>query len=310
MSSLPIIIISQTESRRKPLEDSLMDLEGFEVHIQQGVLGKDVISNRDIVDLDAFRFLNNREMLPGEAGCAVAHHRAYEKFLKFNSEWSLILEDNSRVFPRELLMLPSLVAELNNFHELEGEPVIVHLFLNNATLIGKRIKLKEDLELYEAFTVLRLAKAYLINKQAASLAVKHGLPIKDVADWPHWVSEVRFLVQIRDLVCIDRDLPSEIGTRIDMTSIRRKFFVTRMLLKFRAIARFIFCIEAVSYRRKTGMKDYFVWIVCDRIYRFLARILGVRDRDNPNVILLEGLLVNTIRIAITAPYLLKVTHSK
>ena len=209
------------------------------------------------------------------------------------------LEDNSRVLPKELLMLPNLITKLDNFHEMQGKPVIVRLFLNNATFIGKRIKLDEGTELYETFTVLRLTKAYLINRQAASFAIKHDLPIKDVADWPHWVSKVRFLVRIRDLVCIDRDLPSEIGARIDMTSIRRKHFVTRMLVKFRTITRFFFCIEAFVYRRKTGIKAYFVWIVCDRIYCFFARIFGVRDRDNPNVILLQGRLVNAIRIATT-----------
>lgn len=295
MIKLPTVIISLTPERRKGLVEAIEKCEDFEIHIQQGVRGEGFMKNKEFVDNKTFQFLNGREMVPGEAGASLAHHAVYDKTIKEGWPWVLILEDNSRILEEEFLKIPNLVKQIENTISLRDQPIFVHLNLDSARLIGRRVKLESSAEVYETYTVLRIAKAYLMNQTAAQIAVSEGLPVKDVTDWPHWILKMKFLINPKDAVYIDRHLPSEIGIRINP---REAIHHTNFRLLFEKIKVGIYLLsgfEAVRYKRKTGLNDYYEWIFLDRVYRIMGKFLGKPDFQKKNVLILDNAIIRSLR---------------
>ena len=290
MNQIPILIISQNSSRRRELVESLDVFNEFRVQVQAGVAGESVLNDPEIIDLVSFNYLNGREMLAGEAGCAVAHFRAYQRIVQMDSKWVLVLEDNSRINAFALAKIPAMLSRLDSVMETERIPIIIHLLMNNSHFIGKKIYADQKFFLYESLTVLRLAKAYLINREAALVAIRAGLPIKDVADWPHWVLKTKFLVCPYDVVYIDHALQSEIdplNLRHDKSRIEQATKTNNILEKSRVIVKYLCGLEAIEYRKITGLNDYFQWKVRDRAFRYASKLLGSPDVLNPNVVILN-----------------------
>jgi len=290
MNQIPILIISQNSARRRELVESLKVFSEFRVQIQAGVSGESVLNNPGIIDLNSFHYLNGRDMLAGEAGCAVAHFQAYRRIIEMDSKWVLILEDNSRVNAAVLAKIPTMLSRLDSIKKTEKIPIIIHLFMNNNHFVGKKIYADQKFFLYESLTVLRLAKAYLINREAALMGIRAGLPIKDVADWPHWVLKTKFLVYPYDVVHIDSAFQSEIdplNVRHDKKRIVSMTKTTKILKKILVIVKYLCGYEAIEYRKMTGLNDYFQWKVRDRALRYASKLLGHADPLNPNVVLLN-----------------------
>ena len=289
MNQIPILIISQNSARRRELVESLKVFSEFRVQIQTGVSGESVLNDSEIIDLNSFHYLNGRKMLAGEAGCAVAHFQAYRRIVEMDSKWVLILEDNSRINPVALAKIPTMLSRLDSIKETGKIPIIIHLFMNNAHFIGKKIYADQKFFLYESLTILRLAKAYLINREAALMAIRAGLPIKDVADWPHWVLKTKFLVYPHDVVHIDSAFQSEIdplNVRHDKKGIEPVTKTAKIVKKIRVIVKYACGYEAIEYRKMTGLNDYFQWKVRDRALRYASKLLGRKDPLNPNVVIL------------------------
>jgi len=290
---IPTVVISQTKARRQPLIDLLAKFSEFDTHIQPGIDGREFIGNEEYVDLRAFRFLNRREMLPGEAGCTLAHYSVYKKILENKWSWTLVFEDDSRVLPEEIVKIPELIKAIDACSDLYDQPILVHLNLDEARIVGRRMALDDHKVILETYTVLRLANAYLINFKAAEIAVREGLPVEDVPDWPHWIAKLRFLVHLNDVVFVDRNLGSEIGLRADI-AVRQSNF--RLIMKkITTLWFFVTGIEARRYRKNTRLNDYMTWIVLDRIFRFMGNHYGKSDLERKNVVLLESPLIDFVR---------------
>ena len=290
MEKIPTVVISLSPERLKPLMSQLEGCPALLVHIQKGFIGKKVIDNSKLIDRTAFKFLNGREMTSGEAGCALAHFSVYQKIFEHEWKWTLVLEDNARLLPgaqREILMLLEALQSSDSFNRL---PILIHLNLNEARIVARRIRICNSFEIYEPLTILRTTKAYLINDLAAKIALKDGLPLKDVADWPHWIHGVKFLASIKDSVYVDRSFPSEIELRLTPRAVVQKLH--RRIL---SAMLFISGIEALRYRRNTGLLDYFLWVIMDRIHRVAAIFFGRQDQDNTNVILVENSILRHLK---------------
>ena len=287
---IPTLVISLSPTRLKPLVTQLEECPALIVHIQKGVIGDQAIDNLKLIDRRVFEFLNGREMTAGEAGCALAHFLIYQKVVEHEWKWTLVLEDNARLLPGAESQILVLIEALERTKNLRGVPVLVHLNLDKAKIIAKKTVISDSFEIYEPLTILRTTKAYLINGFAAKVALTEGLPLKDVADWPHWIHEIRFFATLNDSVYVDRSFPTEIGLRSTSREVSKKLHK-----RIGTALLFVFGIEALRYRRNTGLLDYFLWIVMDRIYRLAAMFIGRPDQDNANVILVENSILQHLK---------------
>lgn len=290
MKKIPTVVISLGSDRLKPLLTQLEECNELFVHVQKGVIGEYALSNSRLIDGKAFKSLNQREITAGEAGCALAHFLVYQKIVEQAWKWTLVLEDNARLLPgaqREILILLEALQSSDRFNRL---PILVHLNLSEARIVARRISICNSFEIYEPLTILRTSKAYLISDLAAKIALKDSLPLKDVADWPHWIHEIKFLACIKDLVYVDRSYSSEIELRptprVEVQTLYRRVWKAML---------FTFGIEALRYRRSTGLSDYFLWVIMDRIHRVAAIFIGTPDQDNVNVILVKNFILRYLK---------------
>ena len=281
-SRFPVIVNSLSQSRRDQLMQDLAKLKNLDVHVLAGFDGRIDRTKDYLVNQRAFQHINKRSMLPGEIGCAISHHMAYLFASENMWDWALILEDNIRVNNSSAIDLSNLAEWLTLSKQLQSEPTLIHLLPQESTLVGRSLANDSSIELFESLSILRLAKGYLINRRCLELAVSQTLPITDVADWPHWITQVKLLVTIRDLISIDRNLESEIGFRPqqEFEQISNPFL--RRIYRAKSFTKMIFGIEYLEYRLNTGRGDYFQWIVIDRIARYLYTYFGIPNQHNQN----------------------------
>ena len=171
---------------------------------------------------------------------------------------------------------------------------IIYLRPGTSKFVASKFELNSEEHLYLLKTVLRETKGYLINQSAARIAVDQGLPIKDVADWPHWLHRIDFLVTTKDLIWVDRSHGTEIGIRPtyeEISGFKKSFRIIRLL-------KFISGYEYFNYRLNTGLKDYFFWFIRPRIIRIQVRFNSYSDPLRPTVTMLKT--AHAIRLRIKA----------
>lgn len=286
VKSLPTFIISMSEARARPLVSVLVNLEFVDLKMIPGLRGQDYFNDGSIFDHKAFLHLNGRQPLAGEVGCAYSHYSVYKEIVKYEHEWSLILEDDSRINEFGTHKLKTLIHSILTDIQLFERPCVIHLKLENRPIVAKKFRISDEIESFECLTVLRETNAYLINIAAARVAVREGLPLRDVADWPHWISDVLFLAISEDIFSVDRNIASEIGTREDMYK-NKNLFGTKLVFHkvcifFGIVSGYEFCL----YKKNTGLNDYYSWKIRYRLLKMAARIVGRRDSRQSNVVLI------------------------
>lgn len=123
--------------------------------------------------IDAMR-CSERELLPGEIGCALSHARIWQKIVDENIEQVLVFEDD--------IMIGEMMFKV--LEELHMLPVDWE-FINFATNAG-RIPFGEPV--YDIYRICRFTcfanctGAYLINNSGARKLLNHVYPIRWTAD--------------------------------------------------------------------------------------------------------------------------------
>jgi hypothetical protein len=290
--TLPVLIISSSKMRQEDLINSLGRFDWVESLVIDGVDAKHLFKIPDIYDFKAFEYLNKRPVLVGELGCALAHLNAYKKIVENSWEWALVLEDNARIFDSEFEVLPGIIQGFSKNESLfKHSGKIIYLRPGMSKFVASKFELNSEEHFYLLKTVLRETKGYLINQSAAKIAVDQGLPIKDVADWPHWLHRIDFLVTTKDLIWVDRSHGTEIGIRPtyeEISGFKKSFRIIRLL-------KFISGYEYFNYRRNTGLKDYFFWFIRPRLIRIQVRFNSYSDPLRPTVTILKTALAIRLR---------------
>ena len=293
--TLPVLIISSSKVRQGDLINSLGGFDWVESLVIDGVDAKHLLKIPDIYDFKAFEYLNKRPILVGELGCALAHLNAYKKIVENSWDWALVLEDNARIFDSEFDVLPGIIQGLSKNEKLfKHSGKIIYLRPGTSKFVASKFELNSEEHLYLLKTVLRETKGYLINQSAARIAVDQGLPIKDVADWPHWLHRIDFLVTTKDLIWVDRSHGTEIGIRPtyqEISGFKKSFRIIRLL-------KFISGYEYFNNRLNTGLKDYFFRLIRPRIIRIQDRFNSYSDPLRPTVTMLKT--AHAIRLRIKA----------
>jgi GR25 family glycosyltransferase involved in LPS biosynthesis len=156
-----------------------------------------------------------RVLTKGEVCCAVAHEKAYESFLQGAAGWALILEDDCELNPR--LFNFTLYSELNSavptIIQLYGSAIYAEQVARWPWMRGKilkEVKTKELLRIRRFWELPQGTYGYLINREAAKLAVRSMRGGKHIttADWPvQWREKVTYMIT-RDPVVFTNDISS------------------------------------------------------------------------------------------------------
>ena len=122
--------------------------------------------------------------------CALGHKKIYREFLKTNSNWALIFEEDSRLKSN---FSPECINRLCEAHF--AKPTIIQLF-TRSTRLAKRnnwVKISENVFLFPFLARLigSGTSAYLINREAALLGSTNK-KIIGPPDWPNWHTKVSF----------------------------------------------------------------------------------------------------------------------
>ena len=150
----------------------------------EAVLGKDLEEPIHEFNEPRFNILTGKHKNYGEIGCYLSHIKALKEFLKSNSDYALILEDDVNLPDH----LPELITEAIT-HDQHWD-----LLRLSSSRDGQYIKIanmSSDSELVYNTKVLKNTGAYVINRKAAQACIDKMLPMSlpfDVAldrDWDY-----------------------------------------------------------------------------------------------------------------------------
>jgi len=195
---IPVYIVGLSEEYRgHELENQLRNVESV-VHrfhaFDARQLGSEDLS--ELVDQNAARFLQHRDLTPGEIGCAISHREALREVARADHNWAVILEDDARLNP-VWITLHSILEELDC-----TKPRIILLWAQSDYTVlraSSHVRIqseRENVTVSRTFTPPPSAAAYVVNRAAAQLAsCRSGNRIETVADWPpKWAYDVEFFV--------------------------------------------------------------------------------------------------------------------
>lgn len=182
---LPIFIITlkTARKRRQPLLEQLQEA-GLEYTLWFGVDGRHKLPAEfeKHVDRNAAHKNIHREMIDTEFACALSHHLLYQEILKNNPSGAIVLEDDAIVGPR--------------FAQWARATTDLHqdlLLLDHKGVFASKQNPKRILPDTQAFRITLppyLSTGYAISNNGAAAFIKHGFPIRGLADWPFDISQL------------------------------------------------------------------------------------------------------------------------
>lgn len=142
-------------------------------------------------DGEASRFFYGHPLTGTQLGCTLTHAVALERFLASDQDWALILEEDARAASRKTA---SIISDLCSKLD-PGQPTVVSLYsrLLPRTWRGG-ISASRQLSVFQSALPLPGTVAYLISRAGACHAVEQtrGLPVAFRADWPSWITRMKF----------------------------------------------------------------------------------------------------------------------
>lgn len=195
-----VISLKRTEERRKACVGRLQEI-GIDPIIFDAIDGNEidlsVIENTNkefghqVIKLPYGRKVNiDHKFSVGEYGCALSHLQVYEKIIKDNLDFALILEDD--------VILNKNIFKIIDFLKTWKQEWDVFQLSNNSGLRPKNnlvVSLSETEQIYRAGFKYRIlnswfnrrrffigAYAYFITKEACSSLLKIGYPVKFNSD--------------------------------------------------------------------------------------------------------------------------------
>jgi glycosyl transferase family 25 len=173
----PLIYVINLDRDTVRLESVRTNLESLGLAFERvsAVMGKDVPEWEKLVDLPAYAWRNRMDRpRAGEVGCYLSHLKAMETFLRTDTPWCIILEDDVELLPGFNEVLSSLVER--------DDWDLVKLYNNHSGTPVKKRALAAGCYLVAHLTRTTSSAAYVVNRHAAEVLVKTMLPISEQVD--------------------------------------------------------------------------------------------------------------------------------
>jgi glycosyl transferase family 25 len=169
-----VINLDRDTERLASIHANLIRL-GLSYERLPAVMGKDVPDWEKLVDLSAYAWRNRLDMpRAGEVGCTLSHLKAMETFLKTDTPWCVVLEDDVEVLPACAEVLRSL-GEKDDWD-------LVKLFNLHSGMPVKKRELVGGHRLVVHLTRTTSSAAYVVNRRAAETLLKTIHPITEQVD--------------------------------------------------------------------------------------------------------------------------------
>lgn len=168
-----IINLKKAKDKRQNMKMQLEHLGIKNYEFIEAVYGADL--SLDFINENVYDY-PDCALTPGEIGCALSHLYVYERMIKENLPYAMILEDDI-ILPDDF---PELLEAIPESIDVPQSKVITLGEANKITLLNKYFNFKGYSE-YTAVTAF-CAYAYLINIAAAKSLSEKLRPIKYEAD--------------------------------------------------------------------------------------------------------------------------------
>lgn len=182
------VSISFPESPRWPPANPAKYGLDCKQHVVVGVAAGDVQRHHRYESVSQLlsRILWGRKLTDAEIACLIGHEMAMGALLDSDEQWCLVLEDDA-------LPASNSAGLINNLgRTVLTSPAIFSLWsLDQETLvIDDKYSDQRESATLRAFPAS--AVAYLINREAATVALTRRWTILSTADWPQWSADVEF----------------------------------------------------------------------------------------------------------------------
>lgn len=170
-----VINLKRATDRKRYMEHLLSSYDFLDVTFVEAVDGLSLSENDLVLKFDESLAYQRygRKLNKGEIGCTLSHYKCYQKLLKSNDSYALILEDDISVIGDigAISMLDPILKK--------NVPVIV--FLSGDYWFYKKRKFYANLEIASVYDAVG-TYAYFINKAAAKLILRKNNRASNVAD--------------------------------------------------------------------------------------------------------------------------------
>ena len=176
---IPVYVISLRDSlkRRKKIENNLNELE-IPFEFVEAIDGRKGLPEYWESWIDRERNQRIRKLSDPTFACALSHLMVYQRIIKENMEYALVLEDDA-------------VPQQDLFHYLANEfykdADLTQLYFNNTRVY--RFSNRNLFSHYKSYLIhpkwrVSGATGYIISREAACHFFNNALPVDTSADWP------------------------------------------------------------------------------------------------------------------------------
>ena len=188
---IPVFVIALDESQRFLRLKKDLAANGIKFSRIQAIEGKSltIASIHEKVNLKSCMSRMGVKISKQLIGCALSHKKVYEQFLTQSSNWALILEEDVRLGDD----FHQVISDIEDGLRFQG-PTIVQLFTRGERFVSRKefSDLESNYQFFKFSSTPGQAAAYLINREAASLALTYP-KIDGPSDWPNWSARVAFM---------------------------------------------------------------------------------------------------------------------
>lgn len=270
-----ISVIAPAEGgRHGPLIEQLERLERHTYALLPAVIQTEIPPG---FDMAAARAVNNRDLTPGEIGCAASHRNAYLEIIRSGAEWGFVMEDDARIVD-----LPGFAALLDEIEQVRPAErgTVINLFVERAVLTRW-----PNSTFTPCWTEPPFAVAVAISREAARRLAAANESQLHTADWPRR-SGVRFMMATRHTVAHgDLGTESIIGGARNEPAVNRK--LRRGNVSLHVVSNRLALYTFVHYWRNRqyfdGVRDYAGTLLHHRIATHIGRWFGRRCGLAPDV---------------------------
>lgn len=195
MKDLRIYVISLAKNnpRRVGLKKVLTQLGGPH-EIVDAVDGRDGLSTtveRELDRAEANRRAR-RQVTDAELACSLSHRIAWERFLRSDGEWALVLEDDA--------ILDARIGRFLAAGSYRAAPMLL-LHHRNARVLGRGSIIAGTESRLEALACSPWrSTAYTINRPVALRLIEEQSPVRSLADWPIDIASVGAQALVPEIV--------------------------------------------------------------------------------------------------------------
>jgi GR25 family glycosyltransferase involved in LPS biosynthesis len=277
--------------RGNSIKDEL-ESRGMEVEVVHGIDGQLMTESQieRVYSKSKAKVVSKRELSRGEIACRLGHSEIYARIASESQNWSLVLEDDTKILNFEVLttlelkdvkkpmivQLQGLTGLQNNSLAIKGEKVTGY-----GCLVMKvdNLSVKPNVD-FPVLCFKGLSEGtygYLINKSAATVALNSGNKIDSTADWPYrWRDEILFAVSAERIceatlsnsnIAFDRDKLSAQITHDFGSSISRN----SLILRIKGLIGIFGLQSIVAFFRGESLRQHYKENI---LYPFLVRRLN------------------------------------